>query len=84
MKFHFPLPILVAFFYSTSNLLLGFLGDSVVKNPPASAGDAGLTPVLGRSPVAGNSDPLQDSFLGNPTDRGGWQATVHGVAKSRT
>ena len=71
-------------FYSTSNLLLGFLGDSVVKNSTASAGDAGLTPGLGRSPVAGNSDPLQDSLLGNPTDRGGWQATVHGLAKSRT
>ena len=29
----------------------------------------------------GNGDPLQYSCLGNPMDRGAWQATVHGVAK---
>ena len=29
----------------------------------------------------GNGTALQ---MGNPMDRGGWQATVHGVAKSRT
>ena len=32
----------------------------------------------------GNGNPLQYSCLGNPTDRGAWQATVHGVAKSQT
>ena len=32
----------------------------------------------------GNGDPLQYSCLGNPMDRGAWQATVHGVAKSWT
>ena len=32
----------------------------------------------------GNSNPLQYSCLGNPMDREAWQATVHGVAKSRT
>ena len=32
----------------------------------------------------GNDNPLQYSCLENPTDRGGWQATVHGVAKSQT
>ena len=26
-------------------------------------------------------NPLQYSYLGNPMDRGAWQATVHGVAK---
>ena len=26
-------------------------------------------------------DPLQYSFLENPTDRGAWQATVHGGHK---
>ena len=30
--------------------LTGFPGGSVVKNPPANAGDTGLTPRLGRSP----------------------------------
>ena len=32
----------------------------------------------------GNSNPLQYSCLENPMDRGGWRATVHGVAESRT
>ena len=29
----------------------------------------------------GNSNPLRYACLGNPTDRGAWQATVHGVAR---
>jgi len=32
----------------------------------------------------GNGNPLQDSFLENFMDKGAWQATVHGVAKSWT
>ena len=59
----------------------------VVKNPPASAGDArdmGLIPGLGRSPRVGNGTPLQYSCLENPMDGGAWWATVHGVAKSWT
>ena len=32
----------------------------------------------------GNGTPLQYSCLDNPMDGGGWWATVHGVAKSRT
>ena len=56
----------------------------MVKNPPASAGDAGLIPGLGRFPVEGNGNPLQYSLLRNPTDRGARQATVPGVTKSRT
>ena len=35
-------------------------------------------------PGGGNGNPLQYSCLENPMDRGAWQATVHGVAKSRT
>ena len=49
-----------------------------------SAGDMGLIPGLGRSPAAENSNPLQDSCLENPMDRGAWRAIVHGVAKSWT
>ena len=59
----------------------------VVKNPPAKAGvsgDAGLIPGLGRSPGGEHGNPLQYRCLGNPMDRGAWQATVHGVAESRT
>ena len=62
----------------------GFPGGSVVKNPPANAGDVGSIPVLGRSPGDGNDNPFQDSCLGNPMDRGAWQDTVHWVTKSHT
>ena len=41
-------------------------------------------PELGRSPRGGHGNPLQYSWLENPMDRGAWQATVHGVAKSWT
>ena len=49
----------------------------MVNNPPASAGDMGLIPVLGRTPGEGNDNPLQYSCLGNPMNRGAWWATVH-------
>jgi len=53
----------------------------VVKNLPVNAGDTGLSSGSGRSPGEGNGNTLQYSCLGNPMDRGAWQATVHGVAK---
>ena len=59
----------------------------VVKNSPANAGDirdAGLIPGSGRSLGGGHGNPLQYFCLENPTDRGNWWATVHGVTKSRT
>ena len=59
----------------------GFPGGSVVKNMPANARDTGSIPGLGRSLGEGNGYPLQYSCLGNPIDRGTWQATVHGVTK---
>ena len=59
----------------------GFPGGSVVKNPPANAGDVGLIPGSGRSPGEGNGNPLQYSCLGNPMDREAWRATVLGVTK---
>ena len=60
---------------------MGFPGGSVVKNLSANAGDASSILGLGRSPGEGNGNPLQYSCLENPTDRGAWQATVHGVAR---
>ena len=45
-------------------------------------GDMGLIPGLERSPGGGNGNPLQHSCLGNPMDRGAWQATVSGITKS--
>ena len=53
----------------------------MVKNLPANAGDEGLIPGLRRSPGEGNDKPLQDSCLGNLTNREVWRATVHGVEK---
>ena len=63
---------------------MGFPRGSVVKNLPANVGDAGLIPGLGISPGGRNGNPLQFSCLKHPLDRGGWQATVHRVAKSWT
>ena len=51
------------------------------KNPPANAEDKGSIPGSRRFPGEGNGNPLQYSCLGNPIDRGAWQATGHGVTK---
>ena len=51
------------------------------RNPPANGGNEGLIPGSKRSPGEGNGYPLQFPCLGNPTDRGAWWVTVHGVAK---
>ena len=62
---------------------MGFPGGSMVKNPPANAGDMGLVPELGTPRRRKRkSTPL---FLPrNPMDRGALQATVHGVSKDMT
>ena len=59
---------------------MGYPGGSAV-NPPASAGDSGSIPGLGRSPGAGTGNPLEFPCLENFMDRGAWQARVHGVTK---
>ena len=59
----------------------------VVKNPPANTRDKrdmGSIPESRKSPEGGHGNPLQFSCLKNSMDRGAWQTTVHGVAKSRT
>ena len=56
---------------------------TVVKNLPASTGDAGSIPGSGKPPGGGNGNPLQ-YCLENPMDRGAWRATAHGVAKNQT
>ena len=53
------------------------------KESASQVGDVALISGLGRSPREGNGNPLQYSFLGNPMDRGAWQAMVHGFAKCR-
>ena len=52
----------------------------MVKNPPATAGDTGSIPGLGRSPGEGNDYPLQYSYL-EIMDRGARWAVVHEIAK---
>ena len=59
-----------------------FPGGTVVKNPSVNAGDMALIPGLGRSPGGGNGNPLLYSCVGNPMDKGAWQAIVHGVTKN--
>ena len=59
----------------------------MVKNLPANAGDvrdASSIKGSGISPGGGRDNPLQNSCLENPMDRGAWWATVHSVAKSQT
>ena len=63
---------------------MGFPGGSNNKESACNVGDPGSIPGLGRSPGEGNGYPLQYSCLENPMDRRACQATVHGVAKSRT
>ena len=60
---------------------MGFPGGSDSKESACNAGDAGLIPGWGRSPGEGNGNSLQYSCLENPINKGGWWATVHGVAK---
>ena len=63
---------------------LVFTGGSLVKNPANArdSGGVGSIPGSGRSSGRENGNPLQDSCLGNPIDRGAWRATVHGVTES--
>ena len=59
----------------------------MVKNPPAKAGytrEMSLIAGSARSPGEVNDSSLQYSCLGNPMDRGAWQAAVHGVTTSWT
>ena len=66
---------------------LGFPGGSVGKESACSAGDAedsGSIPGSGRFTEGGHGNPLKYSCLENPMDRGSWQVTVYGAAKSWT
>jgi len=58
-----------------------FPDGSVVQKMPTNTGDVGSKRGAGRSLGEENGNPLQYSCLGNPMDRGAWQATLHGVAK---
>ena len=65
----------------------GFPHGAVVKNTAVNAGDVrdmGLIPGSRIWPGLENDNPLQQSCLENYMDRGVWQATFHGVAKTWT
>ena len=72
-----PSPALFALDLPVSCFPCGSAG----KESAYNVGDLGSVPRLGRSSGEENGYPLQYSCLGNPTDRGDWQATVHRVAK---
>ena len=55
----------------------------ISKKSTCHVRDLGSVPGLGRSPGEGNGNPFQYSYLGNPMDRGVWQAKVHAVARVR-
>ena len=65
-------------------MFLDFPGGSDGKESACIAGDPGL--------ISGLEDPLEEGMATHssvlawriPMDRGAWQATVHGVAMSRT
>ena len=64
-------------YFASLMAFLDFSGVAVVKNLPASSGDAidlSLIPGWRRSPGEGNANPLQYSCLENPMDRGAWWA----------
>ena len=63
----------------------GFPGGSVVKNPPANAGDpgdVGLIPGLKRFPGGGHGNLFQYSGLESSMHREAWQAMIHNFPKS--
>ena len=73
--------LVLFFFFASSSKCWASQLVQLVKSLPASAGDAGSVPGLGRFPREESGNPLQYSYLGSPMDRGACQATVHGVSK---
>ena len=56
----------------------------MLKNLPASVGDAGVIPGLGRSPGGGHGTLLQYSCQENSVDREAWWTIVHSITESDT
>ena len=72
------------YFFLPLTLSLDFPGSSASKGSSCYGEDPRLIPGLRRSLGGGHSNPLQYSCLENSMDRGDWQATLPGVAKSWT
>ena len=52
-----------------------------MQETACNAGDLGSIPGSGKSLEQGNVNPIQYAYLGNPMDRGAWQAIAHGVTR---
>ena len=89
--FFVSIAVTAIFIYSYPSLLLrnisslrssgsDFPGCSDDNKSACNAEDQGSIPELGRSPWEGNGNPFHCSCLGNPMDRGAWQASAHGVS----
>ena len=76
--------LLIIYFKYSSVYILGLPGGSDGKESPCNVGDSDSISASGSSPGEGNGYPLQYSCLANSINRGTWQATVHGVAKTGT
>ena len=65
-------------------MIAGFPSGSEGKEFACSAGDLGsFNPWVGKIPWRRKWQPTQEFLPGKSLDRGAWQATVHGVAKSQ-
>ena len=62
-------------------IIMGFLGGSDGKESACTAGHPGSILGLRRSAAEGNGNPLQDSCLENPIDRGAWWVIVRKVTR---
>ena len=62
-------------------IFLSFLGGYNDKESTCKARDLDSSHGLERSLGGGHGNPLWHSGMGNPIDRGAWQATVYGVTK---
>ena len=74
----------LSLFYPVLYVNSSFPSGSVSKESACNARGLGSISRSGRSLGEGNGNPLLNSCLGNPMDRGSWQATVHRDTKSQT
>ena len=65
-------------------MIRSFPGSSAGEESPCNAGDPGSIPGSGRPLEEGRATHSSILVWRIPMDRGAWQATVHGVAKSQT
>ena len=78
---HCPPETITTLLIGYTQYTMGFPGGSDSKESTCNVGGLDSVSGLGRSPGRGHSNPLQNSCLENPMDRGAWWATVHGSLK---